>query len=454
MYSTLYSKSPIPRNTENPLLYEKNPSYDILLLMKDTPLIRQYNEIKKQYPDKIVLFRMGDFYETFGEDAKITSKILNITLTKRNKNEDQTPLAGFPYHALDQYVPKIIESGKCAVIVDQLEDPAQAKGIVRRGVTKIITPGTLEATDEQSGKSRKIVSIVEKKGRYGICVVDIYTGMLQVIEITKNQSELRNIIVSYEPSEILLEEEGSIRLSENIPVQLIDKSISKKDKSEDILLNHFKVHSLHSLGLDNEPVKISTIALSLHYIKETQQIDPQHIKKVQIVDQKGRMILDESTIRSLELIPHLTVTNSDNSLYSIINETETSMGARLLRSWLLNPLTEKKPILERQKRVDVYYKDYERTLETKKILSTVNDIDRLASKIGLSRITPKEFIALKDSIEASLQIIENEKLEESLDKESLKEIVDKISKTISKEAPHLISEGNIIADNYNQEVDE
>ncbi|MBD3329086.1 DNA mismatch repair protein MutS [Candidatus Dojkabacteria bacterium] len=429
--------------------------------MKDTPLMRQYTKFKRQYPDKIVLFRMGDFFETFGDDAKKTAKILNITLTKRNKNDDPTPLAGFPHHALDQYLPKLIQNGQNAVIVDQVEDPKQSKGLVKRAVTRIVTPGTLDSDQQLSQKNQFIMSVFPKKDQMGICLVDIYTGQLKITQLSNSQDTLQSVINSFEPVEIvLLSDEASLQLND-IPVQFVEKDIAKIREAAGTITEHFKVKNIESLGFDNMPEAAVALAMILEYINETQKIDPAHIKTIDFFNQTGTMLLDQSTIRNLELtvstaerIGGSTASNSA-SLLSIIDECETSMGKRLLRQWILNPLTDTKKITKRQDIVEYYFENYQKTLDLRDELSEVNDIARIAARIGLNRANAKDLKALELSLNTITKINfpKDWKDPEKFIKPILP-LIKEINQTISEDPPPALTEGKIIKEGFDKEVDE
>ncbi len=425
--------------------------------MKDTPLLRQYAGFKRQYPDKIVLFRMGDFFETFGDDAKIAAKALNITLTQRSKKDDPTPMAGFPHHALEQYLPKLIKAGYCAVIVDQVEDPKQATGLVKRAVIRIVTPGTLDPDENLEKKSQNIVAVFAEKDQIGVAICDIYTGDLQITQTSDDA--LETVINSYEPVEaLLLENEGDIRLGD-LPVQFVDSSVGKFDQAEKIIKDHLGVKSLKSLGIAEYECAVVTAAMVLQYIEETQKLKPEHISEIKYFKRDGTMVLDRATIRNLEL----TYSDSGNTLLKILDESKTSMGRRLLRHWVLNPLIEVGDIKNRLDWVDVYFNNYEKVLEVREILSEVNDIEKLTGKIGLNRINARDYKALEYSLDNIEELVDKipvksdageckEKITDFLAR--LKPFRDSISETIAEKPPNEITEGGIIKDSYDEKVDE
>jgi DNA mismatch repair protein MutS len=422
--------------------------------MKTTPMMEQFMTFKRQYPDKVVLFRMGDFFETFGDDAKIASKVLNITLTSRDKNVDPTPLAGFPHHAIDQYLPKLVEAGYCVVVVDQLEDPKFAKGIVKRGVTRIVTPGTID-TKDNSPKNLFLMSIVVTKSHTGVALSDISTGkMLTSQSITKGvleneQAFIDSIINSFDPAEILItENEQALKLG-NLPIQLLPKEYIQADKAEKTVRDHFKIKNLTAIGLENLPVAVSACSLLLNYIQETQKVDPSHINKLEIFKKEGTMVLDRATIRNLELISNAYDGTSNKSLFEVLNECKTNMGKRLLYSWILNPLIKKVDIDKRLTQVKLFIDNPERLLSVRNALSEISDIERIIGKIGLNRVNARDYKALEHSLEEAEKIEELKNLSDKLS--PLKSL---IQETIIDTPPLTITEGHIIKEGFNKELDE
>ncbi len=426
--------------------------------IKQTPMMDQYLRFKKQYPDKVVLFRMGDFFETFGEDAKITSKVLNITLTARDKNSNPTPLAGFPHKALDQYLPKLVKSGYCVVIVDQLEDPKLAKGIVKRGVTRIVTPGTLDSED--SVKSNYICAFCKIKNDLGISLCDISTGELIWIQSKYLPKNIESIISSFDPSEILLlESEKDITFS-TLPVQFLGKGLQNIKYSEEVIKEFFKISNIESLGLESKEASICAVSMILKHIQETQLMEPKHIKKPRRRNLNSNMILDRATIKNLELVNSSYSNDIHNSLYSIIDFTSTQMGKRLLYSWILNPLIVKKDIEERLNMVEIFLSDRGVLDGTREILSQVSDIERIVGKIGLGRANGRDLKGLQISLE---QISKLRKvlspipqLVKILDEYHtlLVDLPSEIDKCIVDSPPTSLTEGGIIKSSYNEKVKE
>jgi len=416
-------------------------------------MMEQYSNFKKQYPDKVVLFRMGDFFETFGDDAKIASKVLNITLTSRNKGKDATPLAGFPHKAMDQYMPKLIDAGYCVVVVDQLEDPKVSKGIVKRGVTRIVTPGTLDGEQADNVKNSFLASFSTDKETTGVSICDMSTGEFQTLKISPDQQSIESVISSYKPDEILLIEDSEGYDIGDTPVQFIDKGVRNHSYAKEFVQDFYNVNSLKSLSLKEDPQLVS-VAMILKYIEETQLMEPKHIEKPRQVNIHGKMILDRATIKNLELVEGAYSGKVKDSLFTIIDKTETRMGSRLLYHWILNPLIEKKRIDKRLEMVDRFVKDHDLLNSIREELSSVSDIERIVGKIGLSRANARDFNALQTSLQATIEIAKllDDKYISNIKK--LKEIVKKIDEAIDDDPPNVITEGGIIKDGFDKEVDE
>jgi DNA mismatch repair protein MutS len=428
--------------------------------IKETPMMGQYMRFKKQYPDKIVLFRMGDFYETFGEDAKVTAKVLNITLTTRDKKTNPTPLAGFPHKAIDQYLPKLIAAGHPTVIVDQLEDPKLAKGIVKRGVTRIVTPGTLDGDNATSVKNSYLVSFVKEKKDLGVALCDLSTGEFLWLVTGNDKKNIEGVISSYDPVEVLILENEKDLQFPTLPVQFVSKSLQNLDYSKEVIKEFFKIQNLDSLGLGEKNASILSIAMVIKYIEDTQLMDPKHIQKPKRINLTGNMVLDRATVRNLELVSNAFSGDIRDSLFHVIDNSTTPMGKRLLYSWILNPLIEKSKINERLEIVDTIVKNSELIESLREILSNINDIERIVGKIGLNRANGRDIKALQISLEnvsklkSELTVLPN--LSKQFDKYDnlLTSLVEKIEECIVDSPPVTITEGGIIKSSYNSEVKE
>ena len=422
-------------------------------------MMKQFLGFKKQYPDKIVLFRMGDFFETFGEDAKITSKVLNITLTKRDKTKNATPLAGFPHKAIDQYLPKLIKGGYCVVVVDQLEDPKLARGIVKRGVTRIVTPGTLDGDQASSVKDSYLAAIYQDKKEISISLCDLSTGKFLLISDHSRKDLIKQVISSYSPVEVLLLE-GQERVDiGDLPVQFADKSLRNREYSAELIKEFYEIKNVNSLDIEEKSVDLVSVAMIIKYIEETQLMNPSHIMKPRRVRLNKRMVLDSFTINNLELVANSYTGEIENSLFSVIDRTETSMGKRLLYSWILNPLIEKKEIDERLNLVEKFTNDRKILEEVRERLGEINDIERIVGKIGLGRVNARDMKALQDSLENSLEVLSILKKDlkttyKEIDTKIIEELIEKINKTIKDDPPITIMEGGIIKEGFDKEVDE
>ncbi|MCB9790711.1 DNA mismatch repair protein MutS [Candidatus Nomurabacteria bacterium] len=435
--------------------------------MKKTPMMQQYVSFKRQYPDKLVLFRMGDFYETFGEDAKLASKILNITLTTRDKTTDPTPLAGFPHHALDQYLPKIIEGGYCAVVVEQLEDPKLAKGVVKRGVTRIVTPGTLDGDLADSNKNPYLLAVYKDKSNLGAALVDLSTGLFKVTSSTFSQDFIESLLSSYDPCEILLSSDEENVSVQSIPVQIVDSSVLKGDLSVKRILDFYKVKSLDSLALENDKAKVNAISMVLYYIEDTQKMKPEHLDRPAMFKRDGTMVLDRATIRNLDLVQNSFTGSVKNSLIDILDQARTPMGRRMLYQWILNPLVNKKDIDKRLSIVEAFYRDNGLLASCRSLLDDINDIDRIVGRIGLNRANARDLKALQASLirvsELTKLIKSNKQLKSAFDfsrlfdksvSDNLGESIEMIEKAVHDSPPLSITEGGIIRSGYSGEVDE
>jgi len=426
--------------------------------IKQTPMMDQYLRFKKQYPDKIVLFRMGDFFETFGEDAKIASKVLNITLTARDKSSNPTPLAGFPHKAINQYLPKLVKAGYCVVIVDQLEDPKLAKGIVKRGVTRIVTPSTIEDLDLV--KSNFMCSFCKIKNELGATLCDISTGETTWIYTKYSKKNIESILASFDPMEILLLENEKELQFPTIPVQFLSKGLGNIQYAQEILKEFFNISDTKSLGLEDEASAICSIAMILEHIRDTQLMIPSHIKKPRRKNLTSNMILDRATIRNLELVTNSYTGEIQGSLFGVIDSTSTQMGKRLLYSWILNPLIEKKGIDERIDIVDLFFRNKDILFESKEILSDVSDIARIVGKIGLLRANGRDIKALQISLE-NISKLRNTlstipEMSKELEKyaQFLERLIERIDICIVDSPPPTILEGGIIKSSYNKEIEQ
>ena len=436
---------------------------------KLTPMMRQYKEIKDKYLDSILLFRMGDFYEAFFDDAKRLSQILNITLTKRAN----VPMAGVPHHAIHGYLSRLVKSGVKIAICEQMEDPKTAKGIVKRDVTQVITPGTISENRYLESKSNNylasiIVSKSERKAAISLC--DVSTGELFITEIENENlkeliDEIAEDIIRFSPKEIMTID--SVKESEII--KEIQKRFSKifyshtpdytaeYNNAYKTLTDHFKTLSLKSFGIEDKPLLISLVGSTISYISELQKNSLEHITDIKIYDKKNSMTLDYATISSLEILETIRNDNKKMTLFDTIDRTKTSMGARYLKRIIVEPLINIEEINKRLDNVDFFYKDTKLTYKIIETLSEIGDIERLSSKLALGRINPKELVALKRFLISSLDAItelatngfEEANFEEATD---IKLIVDLIERAILEDPKIVTNEGDIIKDDYDEQL--
>ncbi len=441
-----------------------------------TPLMRQYRKIKAQYPDAIVLFRMGDFYETFEEDAKITAKVLGIALTKRaNGAAADVPLAGFPHHALDTYLPKLVKAGYKVAICEQLEDPKLAKGIVKRDVIEIVTPGVAVSDKLLDNRANNFVCALYFKGdRVGIAFADVSTGEFYTTEIKVD--ELANLLDAINPSEILYSKSHKDiveRVFEEVRIKpaftKLEDWIFKYDYAFEILTGHFQTQSLKGFGIDELELGIISAGAILHYLQDTQRTKLVHIRRISRYDVSDYMILDPATKRNLEIAVSYLGETTYGTLFSVIDKTQTPMGARLLKRWVLRPLKKLEPIQKRLEAVKELYENSKLRKELKEILSEFGDVERLISRIAIrahipgttGRANPRDMINLKEALKKIplIRALLAETKSETLQKiykllNPLESVVALIESAIVDDPPATVADGGVIRDGYNLELDE
>lgn len=429
---------------------------------KVTPLMNQYNTIKKKYPDALLLFRVGDFYETFGEDAVRASGILGITLTHRNNGGDRTELAGFPHHSINTYLPKLVKAGLRVAICDQLEDPKQTKTIVKRGVTELVTPGVAFNDDILHAKTNNFLCAVHFGRTFiGVAFLDISTGEFLTSEGTEDQID--KLLQNFAPNEVLVSKAHKKEFLELFGKQFhtffMEDWVYQEDYALETLTHHFKTKSLKGFGVDHLKYGIIAAGVALHYLSETQHRQLQHISKLERVAEEEHIWMDRFTIRNLELY-HANNPNAI-TLLDIIDKTISPMGGRMLKRWLALPLKNIEKIRRRHQVVS-YLKTNETTLQKlQHQIKQIGDLERLISKVATGKINPKEVIQLKNSLEAIVPI---KQLTINSDNVSVKFIGDqlhacdmlrsKIKEMIFEEAPVNLTKGITIAKGYSEELDE
>lgn len=436
--------------------------------MSVTPLMAQYTRIKENYPDTVLLFRMGDFFETFEEDAKIASKVLGITLTKRaNGAAEDVPLAGFPHHAIDSYLPKLVRAGYRVAVCEQLEDPKQAKGIVKRDVVEVVTPGVAfsdKLLDHK--KNNYLLSVYFQDEIAGLSFCDISTGEFQTYEVNRNEFSQQMGLIN--PSEILIPKKSKNELepifqkiAPGTRITKIDDWIFNYDFCSELLMNHFNTKTLKGFGIENMHTAICASGAALNYLRETQKANLPHINKIYRYNPSDYMILDFSTKRNLEITFTMNEGEREGSLFSILDRTATPMGGRMLKKWITAPLKKLDPIIKRQLCVEEFVNN--KTLRKNLIgeLKEIGDLERLISKVCTGRIKPREMIYLKSSLKKIplvKQLLDQSAVEtistinERLN--NLEQLVERIELAITDEPPLSIADGWVIRSGYNPELDE
>lgn len=431
-----------------------------------TPLMRQYSEIKLQYEDAIVLFRMGDFYETFNEDAKKTAKILGIVLTKRSSGSAaDVPLAGFPYHALDNYLPKLVKAGYRVAICEQVEDPKLAKGIVKREVIEVVTPGTLLSDQALSQKSNQyLASIYFHHDQAGYAFLDQSTGEFFIGESVLD--ELSEALRKFAPSEVLIGESITYTTTKWYRdlkpfITQVEDWIFNFDQSYRTLTDHFHTSTLKGFGCDNFESGITAAGVIFYHLKNNLNIKFDHISKIQPVVAEGYMGIDSFTMRNLEVFKSLATQGTHGTLIDIIDETVTAGGGRLLRQWLNRPLTDDKKINSRLKSVAGFVNNKQALSAVIDILKSASDIERIIGKVNRSKATPKEILALGNSLNLIPELTKQLNKTRNTALKNIRNgftdtrsIVRVISETLDTNAPHQIKQGNVIATGIDKNLDE
>jgi len=438
-------------------------------MITETPMMRQYTEIKRQHKDALLFFRMGDFYEMFFEDAKLASKVLGITLTSRSKAEGSVPMAGVPHHSADSYIRRLIKAGYKVAICDQLQDPEEAKGIVDRGVTRIITPGTITEDAFLEDKSNNfLIAVIEVNDLHGLSWVDLSTGRFEVEDIEKER--LFDEFARLNPAEVLLPEETArkntlfverMRLECNGVITPRPDWEFSRDTAYRTLLEHFGTTSLEGFGCEDMGPSLGAAGAVIQYLKETQKTSLKHIGKIQKYQSNNRVLLDRVTQHSLELTQTMRMCDREGSLLGVLDETKTPMGARLLREWIISPLRMPDEIRHRQLGVKELFEKSELRREIRNILSEVYDVERISSKISCGRANARDMIGLKQSLSKLPALKEKMSffitdilvsIEQQLD--TLEEVRTLIGTAIVNDPPPTIKDGGIIREGYDAELDE
>lgn len=424
--------------------------------------MRQYHQIKSKYPDALLLFRIGDFYETFGEDAIKTSQILGIVLTHRNNGSERTELAGFPHHSLNTYLPKLVKAGQRVAICDQLEDPKQTKTIVKRGVTELVTPGIAWSDTLLQAKSNNFLCALSfGKTQLGIAFVDVSTG-----EFLTSQGDIpyiEKLLQNFQPSEVLFPKKHKKELADTFQGDFhtfyLDDWIFKDEYAQDVLIRHFKTNSLKGFGVDHLSEGIIAAGAILHYLSENQHHQLQHIARLNRLAEEEYVWMDKFTVKNLEL--YQSQAYGAVTLLDVIDRTLSPMGGRLLKRWLALPLKNKNRIQKRHEIVAHLLAEKETLQFIQQQLKQIGDLERLVSKVATGKINPREVVQLKNSLEAiiPLKILaaasSNESLRVMGDKWHDCELLrSKIKDTLTEDAPVQVAKGNVIAAGVSVELDE
>ena len=427
---------------------------------KTTPLMKQYNSIKAKYPDALLLFRVGDFYETFGNDAINASKILDIVLTKRGAgSQSETELAGFPFHSLNLYLPKLVKAGLRVAVCDQLEDPKKTKKIVKRGVTEIITPGLATVDGVVNPKSNNFLASLHFAGTVGLSLLDISTGEFLIAE--GDIEYTAKLLDNFSPNEVLITKENKKHFvnsyGDSFNLFFLDEWVFNLDYANDLLKKQFETSSLKGFGIDDLNNGIISSSAIMHYLNETQHERLNHITSIKRIPKEGHVWLDRFTIRNLELFRPNSV--EGKCLIDVIDRTLSPMGGRLLKRWVALPSCEKEVIISRHNIVEFLISDEKMNELIHIAISNLSDIERLTSKLATKKINPREIFSLKHSVELienlksdiyKTECIELNHLIDSI--ENCTDFISKVSNTLNLDPPVSIGKGNTISSSVSGEL--
>ena len=428
-----------------------------------TPMMRQYVELKAKHPDAVLLFRCGDFYETYLEDAVIASRILGITLTRRNNgNNKGSEMAGFPFHALDTYLPKLVRAGKRVAICDQLEDPKLTKKLVKRGITELVTPGVAMSDNVLNYKENNFLASVHfDKSTCGIAFLDISTGEFITGEGTPDYIE--KLLSNFSPKEVLFERNRKQQFEQFFGSKFftfqLDDWVFTEQTAKQKLLKHFGVKNLKGFGIDHLKSGIIASGAILQYLEMTQHTQIGHITSISRIEEEKYVRLDKFTLRNLELV--YPMNEDGKSLLDVIDNTISPMGSRMLRRWLVFPLKSEKKINDRLDIVEYFFREPEFRELLDEQLHRIGDLERVVSKVAVGRVTPREMVQLKTALQAIKPIktacehAKNDVLKRVGDQINLCELIrDKIDRELHPDAPQLVNKGGVINDGVNEELDQ
>ena len=431
-----------------------------------TPMMRQFYDLKAKHPDAVLLFRCGDFYETYCSDAIVASEILGITLTKRSNGKSDTAkaieMAGFPFHALDNYLPKLVRAGKRVAICDQLEDPKMTKKLVKRGITELVTPGVSINDNVLDYKENNFLAAVHfGKPMCGVSFLDISTGEFLVAEGTFDYIE--KLLINFRPKEVLYERGLKSRFedcfgSKYLTFELDDWAFTEEFANEK-LTKHFETKNLKGFGISHLRSGVVAAGAVLHYLGVTLHTQISHIRNISRIEEERYVRLDKFTIRSLELLGSMH--DGGSSLLSVVDRTLTAMGARLLKRWMVFPLKDKKPIDERLDIVEYYFREPQFRELVEENLQLIGDLERIIAKVAAGRVSPRELVQLKLALQAvepikqACEASDNEVLKQiGAQLDCCADIRDRIANEIVPEPPLLLNKGGVVADGVNEQLDE
>jgi len=430
-------------------------------MSKLTPLLEQYHRIKKDYRHTILLFRMGDFYETFYEDAQVASEVLGIALTSRpHGRKGRVPLAGVPYRSVESYMARLVRAGYKVAVCEQTEDARYAKGIVKREVTEVVTPGTIVRPSLlEEKKNNYLVSACKSDDRFGIAVCDLSTGEFLVTEV--DDSAVLEEVKRVSPSELLLPESLEVAgFSTVCPITEMEDHLFSLGLATDRVVSHFKVVSLDGLGLDGMPTAVCAAGASLAYLEDTQKRSLPHIRSIRIYAVSDYMILDSATVRNLELVEKIREGAKEGTLLDLLDMTRTHMGGRLLRKHLLSPLMNVEEIRKRQDGVEEQLKKSLMRLELRKLLGKLSDIERLNARVCCERANPRDLLSLANSLELIPEVkkvltesVSAITLEASRDLGDVSDVVSIVKSALVDDPPISVRDGGIIREGYDSVLD-
>jgi len=438
-----------------------------------TPMMRQYLDLKRAHQDKILFFRLGDFYEMFFEDAKTAAKCLNLTLTGRGStDEGRVPMAGIPFHAADNYIARLLRAGHSIAICDQTEDPALAKGLVKREVTRVVTPGTVTSASMLDDKANNyLVSLCLGAKEVGLAVVDVSTGEFKACEAKGDQRHhlIFNELAKLNPSEVLLAhgfptsgEEGKMLSAapQAKHTRLEDWKFSLEDATESIQ-NHFQVRTLEGFGLSGQSHAVGAAGALLSYLRETTHSVLSHLVTLSALQVGEGLVLDAATQRNLEILKSMRDNSTEGTLLSVLDETVTAMGGRLLKQYLVSPLTSVSEIRRRQDAVEEFLSDRERHEGLRDLLREVSDLERLAGRVGCSTANGRDLAALRATLRvlpevyAKVQGLKSPLVREKVEGwDSLKDLLGTLEKALTDEPPLALKEGGLIREGFDPALDE